>query len=121
MNWIVLAQAIPDAKELADGDAQKVLAYVVAALVLAVLGLFAMLTKVVVSHRNEIKEIYQAHETKMDDLAAGHKQEVEGLHEKNDKLQERLLRYIANVNKILSGNSAPATGSDPLDPTGGGL
>ncbi len=118
MNWIILAQAIPDAKELADGDAQKVLAYVTVALVFVVVSLFGLLVRVVISHRNEVKEIYQAHESKIELALAAHKVEVTGLNDKNDKLQERLLRYVANMNQMLAGQSAPA---DPLSPNGGAV
>lgn len=97
-----LAQSVPDATQLAEGDAQKVLAYVVAALVLAVLGLFAMLTKVVLSQKDDIKELHSEYGVK-----------ILALEEKNDKLSERLLRYVANINSMLAGQTGSTT--DPLD------
>ena len=100
MNWLTLAQGIPDAKELADGDAQKVLAYVVAALVLAVLGLFALLIK----QNTGLHKHYGV--------------KVSALETKNDAIQERLLRYVANMNTMLAGHTTP---SDPLDPNGGSV
>ncbi len=101
--WITIAQGVPDATELADGDAQKVLAYVVAALVMATLGLFALLLKQQSLQRAEIKDLGLAHVVRTDALEA-----------KNDKLQERLLRYVANINTMLGG-PAPAAPADPLD------
>lgn len=89
MTWL-LAQAV-DADKLASANTQEVLAYVVSALVLAVLGLFGLLLKQYKEHKAELKDLVTTYETKL-----------ETKDSEKDTLHELLLQYAAKTNEVLS-------------------
>jgi len=100
MNWLTLAQSVPDAKELASADAQGVLAWVVGGLVLSLVFLVGLLLKQAAAYREDLRQ-----EEAASKLALG------VLQEKNDKLQDKLLRVVQATNTYLT-NQPP---TNPLD------
>lgn len=92
MNLFLLAQSSPvDAADLADANAQEILAWVVGALVLAVTGLFGLFLKVISDHKKELREVQ-----------ASCKEERDKLEKDKDVLQDRLLRYASKTNEVLA-------------------
>ena len=88
---ILLAQSAVDAEALAKADAQQVLAYVVAALVVTVIFLFGLLLKQQANHT-----------AKLDAKEVDYEAKRSALESKVDALTERLLRVTVKTSEILT-------------------